>query len=45
MDGEPEGTQAPARRRPVGSIIVIAVFAAYLGFRLVQGAIWMIGRI
>jgi hypothetical protein len=44
MDGEPEGTQAHGRSRLRWTVVVVAVFAAYLGFRLIQGAIWLIGR-
>jgi hypothetical protein len=44
MNGEPEGTQARGRPRLRWTIVVVAIFAAYLGFRLIQGVIWLIGR-
>jgi hypothetical protein len=44
MDGKPEGTQRRrVGRRPRWLLPLVAVFAAYLAFRLVQGAVWLVG--
>lgn len=46
MDGAPEGTgRARGGRRPWWMVTLIVVFGGYLGFRLVQGAVWLIHRL
>jgi hypothetical protein len=44
MDGVPEGTQRGRHgRRPRWLLVLLAVFAVYLAFRLVQGIVWLVG--
>jgi hypothetical protein len=43
MDGEPEGSGPEARPRPFWSIVFLAVFGAYIGFRAIQGLVWLVG--
>ncbi len=44
MDGKPEGTQQRGGgKRPRWLLPLVVVFAAYLAFRLVQGAVWLVG--
>jgi hypothetical protein len=44
MDGRPEGTeQRRSGRRPWWLVLLVVTFAAYLGFRLVQGLVWLFG--
>jgi hypothetical protein len=46
MEGVPEGTGQARRRLPRLSIILLgAVVAAYLIFRLVQGVLWLAGHL
>lgn len=42
MQGTPEGTGGVRRRVPRAWLLLAAVFVAYLGFRLVQGVVWLI---
>jgi hypothetical protein len=44
MDGRPEGTEVVQRRRPAWLGIVVLLFALYLGYRLLEGVVWLIGR-
>lgn len=46
MDGMPEGTQQRrSGRRPWWLVLLVLTFAAYLAFRLVQGAVWLVGQL
>jgi hypothetical protein len=45
MQAVPEGTDQPTgARRPRWLVVVGVLFLLYLGFRLVEGVIWLIGR-
>ncbi len=44
MEGDPEGTADKGRRAPVWMLAIVAVFALYLGFRLVEGVVWFVGK-
>lgn len=41
MRTSPEGTERPSRRIPRGWLVVAAVLACYLAFRLVQASFWL----
>jgi hypothetical protein len=44
MDGMPEGTQQRrGGRRPWRLVVLVVTFAGYLAFRLLQGAVWLVG--
>ncbi|MGE5132402.1 MAG: hypothetical protein ACM32E_05760 [Gemmatimonadota bacterium] len=46
MEGVPEGTRQPGRRLPrLRMLLLGAVVAAYLVFRLVQGVLWLAGHL
>ena len=46
MEGVPEGTGRPGRRLPrLRMLLLVAVVAAYLIFRLVQGVLWLAGHL
>ncbi len=46
MEGVPEGTGQRARRLPrLRMLLLGAVVAAYLVFRLVQGVLWLAGHL
>ncbi len=46
MEGVPEGTGQRGRRLPrLRVLLLIAVAAAYLVFRLVQGVLWLAGHL
>jgi hypothetical protein len=45
MDGEPEGTGAARTRPPRWMIPLAVIFAIYLVFRLVEGVMWLTGRL
>lgn len=46
MAGKPEGTQRRRNgRRPKWLLVLVAVFALYLAFRLVEGIVWLVGQL
>ncbi len=46
MEGVPEGTRRAGRRLPrLRMLLLGAVVAAYLVFRLVQGVLWLAGHL
>lgn len=45
MDGDPEGTMDKVARPPTWLLAVTVVFALYLGFRLVEGVAWIVGKL
>ncbi|MEZ5096848.1 MAG: hypothetical protein R2731_12455 [Nocardioides sp.] len=45
MEGEPEGTADKVERPPTWLLAVMVVFALYLGFRLVEGIAWIVGKL
>jgi hypothetical protein len=45
MRASPEGTGRTPRRVPRGWLLVAAVFACYLAFRLVQASVWLVQHI
>lgn len=46
LDGAPEGTgRAPRRSPKLRMVILVAIVAAYLIFRLVQGVLWLAGHL
>ena len=46
MEGVPEGTGQAGRRLPRLRIVLLAALvAAYLVFRLVQGVLWLAGHL
>ena len=44
MDGEPEGTQDRSDRAPTWVLALAVIFVLYLGFRLVEGVVWIVGK-
>ena len=45
MDGEPEGTTVRRGRVHLGVLALAVVFALYLGFRLVEAVVWIVGKL
>jgi hypothetical protein len=46
VDGTPEGTnRTDIRPRPRWLVAVVVVFGGYLAFRVVEGAVWLLGQL
>jgi hypothetical protein len=45
MDGQPEGTTDRGRRASPWVLAIALVLAVYLGFRLVEGVVWILGKL